>query len=303
MEAVKMYVIFFFLYSAIGWLGESFYCSFPVRKWINRGFLTGPMCPIYGTGTVTLVLCLGKLCKMDIRLPIGENGLLITPVIIFFAGIVLCDIVEFITSVLLEKLFHARWWDYSNKPFNIQGRICLGHSFYWGIGSVVFLYFIHPFVDQLIERVPRDNIHIILGAILGIFLVDLFHAIKTAADIKKFLDKIRGIGDSITQFADGVKQNFDGKKETVSQKYSAFAEKVSANMKDETEQYIRDLIVSAEIENKSSMKRKDRKKAKSIYRLFRNHPEFQKAVREKYDVAEEKLSELKSKIPGDDETE
>ena len=130
---IVTYVLYFFFYSAVGWLGESIYCSVGARKWVNRGFLKGPMCPIYGTGALAMAITLTPVKNLDIRVPMFGHDVLITPLLVFIAGMVVCDIVEFITSVLMEKLFHARWWDYSNKKFNIQGRICLGHTFYWGI--------------------------------------------------------------------------------------------------------------------------------------------------------------------------
>lgn len=129
---IVTYVLYFFFYSAVGWLGESIYCSVGARKWVNRGFLKGPMCPIYGTGALAMAITLTPVKNLDIRVPMFGHNVLITPLLVFIAGMVVCDIVEFITSVLMEKLFHARWWDYSNKKFNIQGRICLGHTFYWG---------------------------------------------------------------------------------------------------------------------------------------------------------------------------
>lgn len=130
---IVTYVLYFFFYSAVGWLGESIYCSVGARKWVNRGFLKGPMCPIYGTGALAMAITLTPVKNLDIRVPMFGHDVLITPLLVFIAGMVVCDIVEFITSVLMEKLFHARWWDYSNKKFNIQGHlprahVLLGHS-------------------------------------------------------------------------------------------------------------------------------------------------------------------------------
>ena len=122
---------------------ESIYCSLAKRKWINRGFLTGPMCPIYGTGAVAFLICLSPI-KESCAVPSA-----LKPILLFIVGIIVADIVEFITSVLMEKLFHARWWDYSDRKFNIQGRICLRNSLYWGIATLVFLYIVHPPVEEL----------------------------------------------------------------------------------------------------------------------------------------------------------
>ena len=97
---IVTYVLYFFFYSAVGWLGESIYCSVGARKWVNRGFLKGPMCPIYGTGALAMAITLTPVKNLDIRVPMFGHDVLITPLLVFIAGMVVCDIVEFITSVL-----------------------------------------------------------------------------------------------------------------------------------------------------------------------------------------------------------
>lgn len=100
---IVTYVLYFFFYSAVGWLGESIYCSVGARKWVNRGFLKGPMCPIYGTGALAMAITLTPVKNLDIRVPMFGHDVLITPLLVFIAGMVVCDIVEFITSVLMES--------------------------------------------------------------------------------------------------------------------------------------------------------------------------------------------------------
>ena len=197
---IVTYVLYFFFYSAVGWLGESIYCSVGARKWVNRGFLKGPMCPIYGTGALAMAITLTPVKNLDIRVPMFGHDVLITPLLVFIAGMVVCDIVEFITSVLMEKLFHARWWDYSNKKFNIQGRICLGHTFYWGIASILFLYLVHPIVVQCFSQLLDSAAIIIFACVLAIFLVDLVFAVYRALDVRKVMDKIKGLLRYAEQF-------------------------------------------------------------------------------------------------------
>lgn len=98
---IVTHVLYFFFYSAVGWLGESIYCSVGARKWVNRGFLKGPMCPIYGTGALAMAITLTPVKNLDIRVPMFGHDVLITPLLVFIAGMVVCDIVEFITSVLM----------------------------------------------------------------------------------------------------------------------------------------------------------------------------------------------------------
>ena len=117
MDNIVKYILLFFFYSAGGWLLESIYCSIGEKKIINRGFLTGPLCPIYGTAAIVMVVLIYN--------PFRDNAL-----VVFLLGIVLCYIVEYITSYIMEKLFAARWWDYTYELLNINGRICLKHSLY-----------------------------------------------------------------------------------------------------------------------------------------------------------------------------
>lgn len=208
---IVIYVLYFFFYSAIGWLGESIYCSIGERKLINRGFLKGPMCPIYGTGALAMALTLTPVKNLDIRIPIFGHNLLITPLLVFIVGMIVCDIVEFITSVLMEKLFHARWWDYSNKKFNIQGRICLGHTFYWGIASILFLYIVHPIVVECFSRLLDSAAIIAFCSILVIFLVDVAFAVYRALDVRKVMDKIKSLSENLTSFKDSIKSGVSDK--------------------------------------------------------------------------------------------
>lgn len=233
---IVIYVLYFFFYSAIGWLGESIYCSIGERKLINRGFLKGPMCPIYGTGALAMALTLTPVKNLDIRIPIFGHELLITPLLVFIAGMVVCDIVEFVTSVLMEKLFHARWWDYSNKKFNIQGRICLGHTFYWGIASLLFLYIVHPIVVECFSRLLDSAAIIAFFSILAIFLIDVIFAVYRALDVRKVMDKIKSLSENLSSFKDSIKSGVSDKVtpslEDAKAKLESFKRDATAQIKD-----------------------------------------------------------------------
>ncbi|MFV0528918.1 MAG: putative ABC transporter permease [Lachnospiraceae bacterium] len=126
----------FFIYSFIGWLWETFFVYVKSKKLVNRGFVTGPVCTIYGVGAVVLYLVLKPLMG--------------NPLLIFLGGVVLATVLEYVTSVLMEKLFHTSWWDYSEDRFNFQGRICLGASMGWGVAAVILLWILQPFVDSVV---------------------------------------------------------------------------------------------------------------------------------------------------------
>ena len=129
---LEKYIIWFFLYSIMGWVYESLLCSVKAGKFVNRGFLKGCYCPIYGCGAILDLLFLGKI----------EN-----PVGLFLLGAVLACTIEYFTSYLLEKFFKMRWWDYSYMKFNINGRICLIGAIVFGILSVLLIMIIHPIVE------------------------------------------------------------------------------------------------------------------------------------------------------------
>ena len=163
MKTVETWFLWLMIYSIIGWIYESTICSIGQRKLINRGFLNGPYCPIYGTGAVLVLLVLGRI----------QN-----PVLLFFAGAVLTCSLEYLTSWLMEKLFHARWWDYSKRKFNIGGRVCLIGAIVFGAFSVVLILVLHPWVKSLTDRLT-DTALTWICAILFIGIVsDLIVTVK-----------------------------------------------------------------------------------------------------------------------------
>ena len=123
------------IYSVIGWIYESTLCSITERRFVNRGFLNGPYCPIYGFGAILDILILGWI----------KN-----PILLFVLSAILTCTLEYITSYLMEKLFHARWWDYSNRKFNINGRVCLIGAVVFGTLSLILIKLVHPLVLNMI---------------------------------------------------------------------------------------------------------------------------------------------------------
>ena len=137
MSTVLNYLFYFFVYSFMGWLLEVAVRFKEEKKFVNRGFLLGPICPIYGYAMVALVLLVGTK---------GQDILSI-----FLMTVFVCATLEYFTSLIMEKLFKARWWDYSNKKFNINGRICLEVMFEFGIMGTLALYFLQPNFSKFIN--------------------------------------------------------------------------------------------------------------------------------------------------------
>lgn len=280
MSAIVKYILLFFFYSAAGWLLESIYCSIGEKKLINRGFLTGPLCPIYGTAAIVIVILIYN--------PFKDN-----PLLVFLLGIIFCDIVEYITSYLMEKLFAARWWDYTYEFMNINGRICLKHSLYWGVISVVFVNVIHPSVDKMYDKINGEYINIIFIVILLIFTVDLINAIIKAVDIRKLQSKLDNILNSLTS-------NFYTAKETVEDKYANFRE-IAEKQSDKVIEFkyqVEELYKDFELRfDRITKKDKRSKKIKSLSnRFFYNNPFFERHTKLKLEKLRNIIDEIKANI-------
>ena len=142
------YILYFFIYAFLGWCCECVYCSLGDKKVVNRGFLNGPICPIYGFGALAIIYLLNDY--------IGDWA------IVFTMGLIMTSILEYVTSVILEFLFHSTWWDYSNRMFNINGRVCLKNSILFGIMSVVLMEIIHPMVVRFVENININYLYILV---------------------------------------------------------------------------------------------------------------------------------------------
>ena len=157
MSIYKYFLVFIF-YSFLGWLMEVILTYSSDKKFVNRGFLIGPYCPIYGWGVLLIMFIL----KRYLDRPIG----------LFCMAVIICSVLEYLTSYLMEKLFKARWWDYSNKKYNIEGRICLSYAICFGIGGTLIMYFINPVIIHLINIMPSIVIKIIAIVLFIIFIAD-----------------------------------------------------------------------------------------------------------------------------------
>lgn len=173
---LKTYFLLFIIYSVLGWVVEVTYSYIREKRFINRGFLVGPLCPIYGLGVLAILTFLKDYT--------GH------PIVLFISAIFICSILEYFTSYLMEKIFHARWWDYSSRKFNINGRICLETMFPFGLGALVVWYVINPIVLKLINLMS-DNTSTILSIIfLIIFVIDLITSFDVVYNYKKTIKKI-----------------------------------------------------------------------------------------------------------------
>ena len=182
------YLWFFVIYAVGGWCLEVSYHVVTKGHFINRGFLNGPVCPIYGFGMLIVIICL---------LPLKDNK-----VIMFFGSVVLATLLELVTGFLLEKLFHERWWDYSKEPFNFHGYICLKFSIEWGIACLIVVDVVHTFFAGIIKHFPRVPGIILLVVCLAIFAADCVATVITIRGFNNRLRLMNEVGARIRKLSD-----------------------------------------------------------------------------------------------------
>ncbi len=226
----------FLIYAFLGWMVEVAFAAFRSHTFVNRGFLNGPLCPVYGCGVLAVVIVLSPLKQ--------------TILLLFLGSFVLVSAIEFLTGFLLEKFFHNKWWDYSERKFNICGYICPLFSILWGLGCTLVLKVIHPLVYRGISIFPKLLGTVLLVVFCVVFAIDF--AITVASILKfnerlKLLDEVAGkikiisdeLGENIyegvtiaVEKGEGLKGAFDIKaaelKESVDAKAAGFKESVDA---------------------------------------------------------------------------
>ena len=180
-------LLLFSAYSMIGWAAETLLCSVAAGKFINRGFLNGPFCPIYGFGALLISAALG---------PVRDNLPLL-----FASAVVLTGALEYLTGFALEALFHTKYWDYSARRFNLQGRVCLGNALLFGAGGVATLRVLQPPLLSLLERIP-PMVRTIAGCILLLyFLLDTVFTANTLVRLNGRLAELQQVLDDLSEKA------------------------------------------------------------------------------------------------------
>lgn len=172
-------LLYFIMYSFIGWVCEVILCSYIAKKFINRGFLIGPICPIYGFGALIVAFTLT---------PFKNNVF-----IVFMLGIVLTSILEYFTSFAMEKIFHSSWWDYSDKRFNINGRVCLVNSLAFGVMSCFVVFFLHTWVVEMVSKISYDWVQALAIVVIIILTSDITLSVHAVIDLNAKLRRLREI--------------------------------------------------------------------------------------------------------------
>lgn len=177
---IVYWILYFYIYCFLGWCIESAIVSIDTKKLTNRGFLRGPMLPIYGFGAITILFC---------TLPFGNSIFLQ-----YIVGAAACTLLEYVTSVLMEAIFKTKYWDYSGKFMNFQGRICLVSSLFWGVLSLFVIYVIHDPISAFITKhIPLPAAVVIASVISALFLTDIYFSAKAAFMLTKIARKLEDV--------------------------------------------------------------------------------------------------------------
>ena len=196
--------LLFFIYSFLGWCVEVAFVAVTAGKVTNRGFLNGPVCPIYGCGMIGVLLAL---------LPVEKNVWLL-----FLGGMVICSAVELFGGWILDKIFHMRWWDYSDEKFNIGGYVCLAFSFMWGMAVVFAVKFVHHPIMAVVKKIPFQ-IQVIIVVVCGVvFVVDMIVTLKNLIGINKSLGQLDKLAESLHTVGDQLKDVVGNSAITVAEK-------------------------------------------------------------------------------------
>ena len=170
LEKISYFFLVFMIYSFLGYICEIICSSIKQKKLVNRGFLCGPYCPIYGVGSLFILFIL-KSFKED-------------PVLVFILGAIITSAIEYFTSFILEKIFHNKWWDYSNEKFNIHGRIFLQNTLLFGLGTLVIIYPGDKIITNLLSYLSPSVINIVAIILLFVFIIDFIYSFIIAYNLR-----------------------------------------------------------------------------------------------------------------------
>lgn len=195
LELISKYFILFIIYSFAGWIMETLWVSWCNKRLVDRGFLIGPYCPIYGFGALLIVLLLSNLS--------------FSPILVFLMTVFVCGALEYFASWIMEKIFKARWWDYSNVKFNLNGRICLKNLIAFGIMGIAVIYVINPNLEIWIEYfLNKDQLRFLAFILWTIFIMDFVVSTIVVYGFRRITEKVNEerIGDNTEQITKMVRK-------------------------------------------------------------------------------------------------
>ena len=242
---ISLLFLYFIIYAFLGWILETVYCSVRERRFVARGFLYGPICPIYGVGVLMMLCWFAPFT--------GQ------PLLFYMVATVCMSAWEYLVGWLLETTTHIKYWDYSTRKFNLHGRICLSISLTWGVLAYLVIFWIHPVVAGLVERLPVFTLHVVDVVLLVLLAADAAATIRELALLTAMLRELTQMGeelqvqlalsraelsDRLDEARDVLSDKLDGAKESISDKLDEAKESISDKL-DEAKESISGRIGSA----------------------------------------------------------
>lgn len=256
---------YFIIYSFVGWLVEVIFQAVTKGKIVNRGFLNGPVCPIYGFGMVAVLLFFNHINVGNLQ---EASGLFL-----FVIGAVFSTVIELFGGWVLDKLFHTKWWDYSKEKFNFHGYICLRFSMIWGIGVVFIMHVIHPLVEKFsVHLIPEKIGWWIIAALFVVYFIDLIVTVLTILGLNKQIKQLEDAKASLRIVSDAISTRVGEEALKTSQKIGESqvqGELVKEKVKDDL------LVKKAQYEKTIRETRENiETRKKSVIRLMKAFPEL-----------------------------
>ncbi len=207
MDLICQMAWYFFVYAFLGWCTEVVYAALNHGKFVNRGFLNGPVCPIYGFGVVTVLFILE---------PIHDKFALL-----YLGSFLLTSVLEFVTGAVLDKLFHKHWWDYSNERFNIKGYVCLKFSIIWGFACLIVVDMVHPFVRDIVSLVPQKLGAVILLVLTFAIIADMIMTVVGINKVSKHLKLMSATAKELRELSDSLGSGISDKAIHMAEKHES----------------------------------------------------------------------------------
>ena len=259
----------FIIYAFLGWCSEVAFAAVNKGKFVNRGFLNGPVCPIYGVGMLIVVLCLWSLRDR--------------PLLLFLGSALLTTALEFVTGFVLERFFHDKWWDYSDMPFNIKGYVCLKFTVLWGLAASFIIGAVHRFVYMLIVKTPFVLGVILLAVFSAAFIADFIVTLTALAKLPKKLKAMAEAERALRAVSDKIGENISDTTIAAKEKGEALAEENKPRLEELKAEYEKKKKELSAMLERNFVQR----------RIFKAFPNLKNG---RYKAIFDRISELKLKV-------
>jgi hypothetical protein len=259
----------FIIYAFLGWCSEVAFAAVNKGKFVNRGFLNGPVCPIYGVGMLIVVLCLWNLRDR--------------PLLLFLGSALLTTALEFVTGFVLERFFHDKWWDYSDMPFNIKGYVCLKFTILWGLAASFIIGAIHRFIYMLIEKTPFVLGAILLAVFSAAFIADFTVTLTALVKLPKKLKAMAEAERALRAVSDKIGENISDTTIAAKEKGEALAEENKPRLEELKAEYEKKKKELSAMLERNFVQR----------RIFKAFPNLKNG---RYKAIFDRISELKLKV-------